>query len=98
MLVIQPISLPFAGLDALAAEARAEGFRFVDRMITKWETGKARFSGPGELLLGAFEDGVVAGIAGLVRDPYRGDCRTGRLRHLYVRPYWRRRGIATALV
>jgi GNAT superfamily N-acetyltransferase len=98
MLVVRTIRLPVAGLEVLAAEARAEGFRFIDRLIAGWYNGDARFSGPSELLLGAFDGKRLIGIAGLIADPYSGDCGTGRLRHLYVRPDWRHRRIGTALV
>ena len=73
MLVVQTIHLPLAGLDGLAAEARAEGLRFIDRMTAAWESGETRFSRHGELLLGAFDCGALVGIAGLTRDPYIGD-------------------------
>jgi len=98
MLVVQTIHLPLAGVDGLAAEARAEGLRFIDRLTAAWESGETRFSRHGELLLGAFDCGALVGIAGLTRDPYIGDPGTGRLRSLYVRPGWRRRGIGAALV
>jgi GNAT superfamily N-acetyltransferase len=98
MLVVRTIQLPLAGFDGLAAEARAEGLRFIDRMKAAWESGEIRFSRHGELLLGAFDGGPLVGIAGLARDPYIADPGIARLRGLYVRPGWRRRRIGAALV
>jgi len=52
------------GIDALRAEARAEGFLFVERLAEKWESGDIRFDRPGEALLAAFVDETLAGSAG----------------------------------
>lgn len=103
--------LPLAALPEdfalLRAGAAAEGFRFLDRLAQDWETGGNRFDGAGEVLLGARaadsprdspEDGALLGLCGLNRDPYTAGEEVGRLRHLYVRPGARRRGVASALV
>lgn len=86
------------GLEALRAESAAEGFRFIGRLAREWQERTNRFDGPGEALLGACESGVLLAVCGLNRDPYAADAGTRRLRHLYVRPAARRRGIASALV
>src|SRR5271165_4622363 len=54
-----------AGFDALRAEARAEGYLFVERLATDWLLGPARFDRAGEALLAARVNGVLAGIGGL---------------------------------
>ncbi|MFC0409667.1 GNAT family N-acetyltransferase [Roseomonas elaeocarpi] len=90
-----PLTALPEGLGVLRAEAAAEGFRFVERLVA---AGAAGFGGPGELLLGAFLGDELVAIGGLNRDPYVGDPGTARLRHLYVRPGFRRRGIASAIV
>lgn len=89
--------LPVA-LAALAAEAEAEGYGFVERLLRDWHSGANRFDAPGECLLAAWRGGTLLGIGGLNRDPYDPDPATGRLRHVYVRPMARQGGVAAALV
>jgi GNAT superfamily N-acetyltransferase len=93
-------TLPTSALASLLAASAAEGFRFVERFAREWEEGKTRFDRPGELFLAAY-DGAgasVIAIGGVTADPYTGDPTLGRLRHLYVRPDARRRGIGSQLV
>lgn len=85
-------------MDPLAVAARAEGFRFVDRLIDDWNSGANRFSKPGERLAGVFDKGRPIAIGGLNHDPYARRSRIGRLRHLYVLPSHRRLGIGALLV
>lgn len=83
---------------SLANEAKKDGFQFVQRAIDEL-IGKANcFSGNGEILWGVFDDGKCIAIGGLNIDPYAGDLNTGRVRHLYVSPNYRRKGIATFLL
>jgi GNAT superfamily N-acetyltransferase len=82
----------------LAADARSEGYGFVDRMIGAWHSGEDRFSRAGEALLMARADDEIVGVCGLNIDPYAHDPATGRLRCLYVRPRFRCRGVADLLV
>src|SRR5262245_1997437 len=81
----------------LLAASEREGYRFVRRLVTEWASGANRFSGTGEVLLGCLVEGRLAGLCGLVRDPYRDQDGVGRLRHLYVLPEHRGHGIGTAL-
>ena len=85
-------------IEPMAAEAAAEGFGFVDRLVREWQTGANTFCAAGERFVVARVDGRAAGICGLNRDVSAPDGATGRLRHLYVRPAWRRQGVGTALV
>lgn len=82
----------------LRAEAAMQGFRFLERLVSDWESGMNRFDGAGECLLGAFICGCLAGVGGINRDPYSGGENVGRLRHLYVLEAYRRRGVALAIV
>ena len=50
----------------------------------EWRTGTNRFDRPDEALFGAWAKGQLVGVCGLNIDPYRGDDRVGRVRHLYV--------------
>jgi GNAT superfamily N-acetyltransferase len=83
---LSSLALPAAALLPLAAEARAEGYAFIDRLIAEWDCGANQFDWPGERLLGAWQDDTLAAVCGLNRDPYAGNDQVGRLRHLYVRP------------
>ena len=98
-MLLQPITqLPFEGIEALAAAARGEGFRFLDRLIDDWQPGANRFDAPGEILLGAFSGSRLVGVGGLNRDPYANEAKVGRIRRLYVAPDFRRQGAASLLV
>jgi len=89
-----------AGFDALRAEARAEGYRFVERLANDWISLTARFDRDGEALLAVRVNGVLAGIGGLTIDPVVLDAL--RMRRFYVGLAYRRSGIgrkmATALL
>jgi GNAT superfamily N-acetyltransferase len=88
------------GFDVLRAEARAEGYLFVERLATDWMSGTTRFDRAGEALLAARVNGVLAGIGGLTIEPVVLDAL--RMRRFYVRLAYRRNGIghklATALL
>lgn len=84
-----------AGLPALHAEAQREGFRFLKRLASDWDTGTARFDRPGEALLAAFMADALAGVGGLTLDPAVPGAL--RMRRFYVHPAFRRRGIGRAL-
>lgn len=95
---IAPVTLPLPALEPLRIEARAQGFRFLDRFVAAWESGANRFDRPGECLLGALEGNALRAIGGISHDPYVTGGGTGRLRHLYVVQAERRRGLGSALV
>ena len=86
--VIDELSADF---DTIRAEARAEGYRFLDRLAKDWASGAMRFDRPGEALLTAYSAGVLAAIGGITIDPIVPDAL--RMRRFYVRPAFRRTGI-----
>jgi GNAT superfamily N-acetyltransferase len=104
MLSFSKIELPVAGMNDLAAEARSQGYRFLERLEREWSTGANRFSGPGEALYAAFvrstqdAPGQLIAVAGLNRDPFLDDPGICRLRRVYVRAAWRDQGIGRALI
>ena len=61
------------GFDALRAEARAEGYLFVERLANEWMSDTMRFDRDGEALIAASLAGVLAGIGGLTIEL---SCRT----------------------
>ena len=82
----------------LVLEARGEGFRFLDRMLSKIEEGDRPFTDKRELFLGAWQGSELVAVGGVSLDPYDAPASTGRLRHLYVRKAWRARGLGKELV
>ena len=85
-----------AGFDALRAEARAEGYLFVERLATDWMSGTMRFDREGDALLAALLNGVLAGIGGLTIEPVVPHAL--RMRRFYIRLAYRRSGIGRMLV
>jgi GNAT superfamily N-acetyltransferase len=98
MLSIRTIQLPADGFDTLAADARAEGHRMIERLRNEWAEGRNRFSGEGEALLGAFVDEQLVAVGGVHHEPLAGLPEAARLRRVYVRPAWRRQGVGEALI
>ncbi len=94
---IRPATPASTGFDALASDAAGEGHRFVARLATEWRSGANRFDRPGEAFRGVFHACELVAVGGLNADPYLPDPGTGRLRHVYVRPAWRRTGVGTAV-
>ncbi|RYG33081.1 N-acetyltransferase [bacterium] len=85
-------------LGSLRAEAKDEGFRFLDRLIDQWEVGLVRFEHPGETYFLVLEDGRPIACGGVATDPYTLEAGVGRIRALYVSPASRRRGIGNRLL
>lgn len=97
--VIEPLrDLTPASLGELLAESEQLGLSLVRRLVDEWATGTNRFDRPGEILLAARVNGRLVGVCGLNVDPYAGDERIGRLRHLYVLVAFRRHGVGGQLV
>ena len=98
MILIEQIDLPIHGLEQLLSEARSEGFKFLDTLVSEWQTGFNRFDATGEALCGHLEEGVLVAIGGLNCDPFLRDPKVGRIRRLYVGQAWRNKGIGSALL
>ena len=81
----------------LANLARDEGFGMLDRLVTDWRSGHARFDAPGERLLIVRSGAAVVAVGGVTRDPWA-PAHAGRIRRLYVAPSHRRAGIGTMLL
>lgn len=84
-------------MESLCGDAQGESYAFIETLLRDWEEGANRFDGPGEVLMGHFDRGVIVAVGGVNRDPFA-DSETGRIRRVYVRPGWRDRGIGGALV
>ena len=85
-------------LEEICRLSLSEDFRAMRRLREEWDSGANRFDRPGEILLEARVGSRLVGVCGLNRDPYARQPELGRLRHLYVHPEFRRRGIGRELV
>ncbi|MEM8778035.1 MAG: GNAT family N-acetyltransferase [Cyanobacteria bacterium P01_G01_bin.49] len=85
-------------INHLVEESLSQGFQCLQRLILDYRSGFNCFDKSGEVLLTASVQGAVVGIGGLNRDPYFNDSNVGRVRHLYVKSMWQRRGIGHLLV
>jgi GNAT superfamily N-acetyltransferase len=84
-----------AGFGALRAEARAEGYRHLERLAAEWEARTMRFDREGEVLMAAHMNGELAGIGGLTIDPSNAGAL--RMRRFYVRASFRGNGVGRSL-
>lgn len=90
--------LPPNRIRDLLADSEAAGSRIVRRLVDEWADRTNRFDQPGEALFGASAGGRLVGVCGLNVDPYAGDDRVGRVRHLYVLTPSRRLGVGRQLM
>lgn len=96
--VVRLQGLLHAEIRPLVVESISQGFTFVDRLVTEFENGTNRFDKPGEALFGLYQQQQLIGVGGLNRDPYLGDDKAGRVRHLYVLADFRRQGVGRRLL
>lgn len=82
----------------LLVDSEAAGSRIVRRLVEEWADRTNRFDRPGEALFAASVAGRLVGVCGLNVDPYAGDDRIGRVRHLYVLTPVRGHGVGRQLV
>jgi len=92
------VELPPDGVRELLVEGEEAGSRIVRRLVDEWAARTNRFDRPAEALFGAWMAGRLVGVCGLNVDPYAGDARVGRVRHLYVLTPMRRHGVGRQLV
>ncbi len=95
---VKRISVLPDGLDALVHESLGEGFGALKRLRENHRNGKNTFRLNGEGLFAVYREDSLAGICGLNCDPYTVEEDVGRLRHLYVRPEFRNKGVGRTLV
>lgn len=81
-------------LSRLVPLATAEGFGYMERLVTEWAHGTNRFESDGETLLMVKVGGETVACGGLTR---QGET-LGRVRRVYVDPGFRRLGIGRVLV
>src|SRR5438132_9213855 len=69
-----------ADFETTRAEARAERYAFLERLANDWASGAMLFDRPGEALLAAYSEGVLATIGGITVDRRRGATDAALLR------------------
>lgn len=79
----------------MCEEAAAEGVRNVGTLAAQWASGEQRFDEPGALFA-ALVEGELAGVGGVSVETGLAEPAM-RMRRLYVRPAFRRTGLATRL-
>ncbi|EJL24170.1 putative P-loop ATPase fused to an acetyltransferase [Caulobacter sp. AP07] len=84
------------GFPALLADAAKEGVRNMALLAQGWAGGDQCFDGDGEALLGALLAGALAGVGGLSIESDATEPAL-RVRRFYVRPDFRRQGVARTL-
>ena len=85
-------------LEQLLAASTAEGFQFVERLVTELANHPEQYEGQGAALLGGYALGQLVAIGGFSADPYTKEQGLGRLRRVYVLPAWRGMGAGRRLV
>lgn len=83
------------GFDVMSAEASAEGVRNMAMLKAEFGSADDPYVDPG-VLFAAFADGALAGVGGVTVQAGLAEPAM-RMRRLYVRPAFRRAGVARAL-
>jgi GNAT superfamily N-acetyltransferase len=98
MIAFRPVTPATQGYPELLRESLTDGHAMLQRLQDNWRNGTNLFSNPGEILIGAFDGSRLLGLCGRNIDPYEGNPRTGRVRHLYVARSGRFQGVGRLLV
>jgi len=96
--IIKISTLPINEIQPLIQKSTQEGFEFVERLSIEFQEGINQFNKPGEALFAAYAHTDLIAIGGLNQDPYVQKQKTGRVRHLYVLPDFRRQGIGKQIM
>ena len=96
-MTIQPFVPQGPAFETLRISARTEAYQFIEKLKLHWDDGSDRYALPGETFLSVVFDDQLAAVGGLNHDPYLND-GTGRIRHVYVMPDFRRRKVGSELV
>ena len=96
--IIRITRLDLKAIQPLVDENTAEGWLFLGKAVLAYEDGRNRFENPGEALFMAELQGRPIGLGGLNIDPYLGDTRIGRVRHVHVLKAHRAQGVGHMLL
>lgn len=98
MEIVSVKELKLEEIEDLVELSLAEGYLFLERLVNEWISGENRFNKGNENLYQIKIDGKVIGIGGINKNPYTDDEKNGRIRHFYIHPKYRRKGIGTELI
>jgi len=98
VLSLQSLVPTSAAFQALREKSVAEGLSMLRRLQDHWLDGSNTFSKPGEAFFGVFVGAALAGVGGLNIDPYLAGGDSGRVRHVYVDPRFRRHSVGRLLL
>lgn len=90
-------------IEKLLEQSVVEGFNFVRRLVTDFDSGKNRFDQTGEALFGVFQGERLVAIGGVSIDPFESanpssSDSIGRIRRAYVLPECRGTGVGRLLM
>lgn len=92
------VDLDFITLEALILSSEQEGFKFISRLKNDWLNKTNRFDKANENLYEISLNNVIIGIGGINKNPYNENGNVGRLRHFYLLPNYRRKGIGRKFI
>jgi len=99
MTAIRPlVDADIPAMQFMVAESETEGFRFLARFLREVQSGDVALDAPTEFFLGVVDDAALVAIGGVTPDPYLASADIARVRHVYVTPSARRRGVGRALM
>lgn len=96
--IVQVRQVQIPEIQFLIDLSEKESLSFLKRFKAQYISGDNRFEEEGEILYFALMEEQLVGLCGVNIDPYLKDPHICRLRHLYVHPLHRRKGIGTDLV
>ena len=85
-------------IEDLLEESECQGYHYLTKMISQWQSGYNRFALENEILICYKVNGKIAGIGGINEEPYLKKKDYGRLRHLYVLTQYRRNHIGRQII
>lgn len=96
---IEPIQeLSIKEIAPIIEASEQEGFKFLTRLKNDWISGKNRFDKTNERLYQIKQETQIIAIGGINNNPYKEDGKIGRIRHVYVLPEYKRKGIGRQLI
>lgn len=90
--------LKIKDIEPLIKTSEQEGFRFLSRLKEDWIKGINLFNKRNEQLYQVRIEGQIVAIGGINNNPYEEKGKTGRIRHVYILPEYRRKGIGRTLI
>lgn len=87
------LDLDLTALEILISSSEKEGFNFVSRLKNDWKNNTNRFNKTNEKLYTISINNLLIGIGGINNNPYNEDRNVGRIRHFYILPKYRQKGI-----